>query len=61
MEDLPASLAQTPEQVVSFALKHLEDRQRPTVISGAKNRSLAFVTRLMPRSAVVRMMGKMGA
>lgn len=60
-EDVPESLAQTPEQVVAYALKQLASRQRPTVISGSKNRTLAFVTRLMPRSAVVRMMGKMGA
>ncbi len=60
-EGMPESLTQTPEQVVAFALKQLESRQRPTVISGVRNRTLAFVSRLLPRSSVVQMMAKAGA
>lgn len=58
-EDLPAGMAQTPEQVVEVALKALLARKSPTVISGAKNFLMSSMTRLMPRKSAVSMMGKM--
>src|ERR1039457_3134294 len=56
-EELPANLAQTPEQVVSVALKALKARSNPTVISGVKNVIFAALTRTMPRKSTVSMMG----
>lgn len=58
-EDIPANMAQSAEEVVDYAMKHLECRYGPTVISGSKNKTFAFMTRLMTRKTVVHMMGQM--
>ncbi len=58
-EDVPASLAQTPEQVVAVALKALKTRTKPTVISGTQNSFFVALSRLLPRRSTVSMMGKM--
>ena len=58
-EDLPANMAQSPEQVVEIALKALKKRDRPTVISGTKNLVFASISRLMPRKSTVSILGKM--
>ena len=56
--DVPTNLAQTPEALVKYALKELRSRSKPTVISGASNFLMASLTRMMPRKATVKMMGK---
>ena len=58
-EDLPANMAQTPDQVADFALKQLRERARPAVISGSKNVIFAGLSRVLPRKSVVSMTGKM--
>lgn len=56
--DLPAQMAQTPEQVADVAASALHTRMQPSVISGGKNAVFTGLTRLLPRKAVVSMMGK---
>ncbi len=58
-EDLPKGLSQTAEEVVAFALAHLRARDKPTAISGIKNRMFSGLSRLLPRKAVVKMTGSM--
>jgi short-subunit dehydrogenase len=58
-ENVPANLAQTPEQVVDVAMAALAARATPTVISGGKNRLFASMSRLMSRKRLVSVMGKM--
>ena len=53
----PALLTQTAEQVVQIALAALRDRQNPTVVCGELNMAMTGLTRLMPRKAIVTMMG----
>lgn len=53
----PASVTQTPEQVVAEAMAGLRLRKNPTIVSGGKNRMAAFITRFLSRKAVVSMMG----
>lgn len=56
-EELPKPLVQTPDQVVNVALRALHRRSSPTVVCGTLNRLMAFLTRLMSRKTVIRMMG----
>ena len=56
--DMPANMAQTPEQVADVAAAALQARAKPDVISGGKNMVFTGLTRLLPRKAVVGMMGK---
>lgn len=58
-EDLPKGLSQTAEQLVDFALAQLRARDKPTVISGIKNRIFAGLSRVLPRKAIVKMTGGM--
>lgn len=51
-------ITQTTEEVVEIALKALEKRSNPTVISGFKNWALATVTRVLPRKKVVEILAK---
>jgi hypothetical protein len=54
----PKSVTQTPEEVVSEALAALKARQRPTVITGSKNRMMiAMASRVMSRKQAVSMFG----
>lgn len=57
-EDLPKLLTQSPEQVVREALCQLDRGCGPTRITGLFNRLGAFMTRLLPRSWVVIIMGQ---
>jgi uncharacterized protein len=59
VEDLPKNMSQTPEKAVANALKALASRNRPTVISGAKNWIFGSLPRFMPRKTLVTMLGKM--
>ena len=52
----PAAITQTPEEVVSVAMKALAERCCPTVVSGVKNRLITNLVRLMPRKHIVGMM-----
>jgi hypothetical protein len=58
--DTPKLMTQTAEQVVDAALKALNARKKPTIISGTVNNVFAFISRLMSRKAIALMMGKMG-
>lgn len=53
----PAGVSQTPEQVVAVARAALAARSSPTVVSGFSNKAMVFMSRFMPRWAVVDMMG----
>ncbi|MBK8088811.1 MAG: SDR family NAD(P)-dependent oxidoreductase [Chitinophagaceae bacterium] len=57
----PKMMTQTPEQVVSIALKALESRKKPTVLSVFTDRLFAFLFRFYSRKAIVSTMGKMGS
>jgi hypothetical protein len=59
VEDLPKNMAQTPEMVVTNALKALAKRKQPTVISGMQNWMFANLHRAVSRKALVTMLGKM--
>lgn len=53
----PDAISQTSAEVVNVAMKALEARSSPTVVSGFANKAMLFSTRLMPRKAMVNMMG----
>lgn len=53
----PEFMYETAEQVAAFAIKELIKRKNPTVISGRLNQFLAFLSRILPRRAVVSLMG----
>ncbi|MGE4233610.1 MAG: SDR family NAD(P)-dependent oxidoreductase [Bacteriovoracia bacterium] len=57
----PKAILQTPEQVADVALSALKSRCDPTVISGFKNATMIFGTRLMSRKTTVSMMGKIAS
>jgi short-subunit dehydrogenase len=52
----PAIITQTSEEVVDAAMKALQKRKSPTVISGVQNNIAAAITRALPRKRVVQMM-----
>lgn len=54
----PARIAQTPDEVVDVALRAL-GRGKGHVVSGISNLMMVEVQRLVPRSAVVRVAGRM--
>lgn len=56
--DMPSYLTQTPDQVATIGLRALSRRCKPTVICGASNFMAASATRLITRSATVRMIGR---
>lgn len=58
---LPSALSQTPEEVVAIAMRQLEARRHPIVVCGAKNRLPLFLTRMISRKTMVKMMGRMAA
>lgn len=58
-EDLPKGLSQSPEHVVDVALKALDERQKPTVLTGIKNVVFASLSRVLSRKGVVKMTGGM--
>lgn len=49
---------QTPEAVAKELVRALHQRTRPRVISGGLNRLFVFFGRLMPRKAVINLMGR---
>jgi short-subunit dehydrogenase len=53
----PKSVSQTAEQVVHAALKALQKRSCPIVVSGTQNRFFAFMLRLLPRKFILNIMG----
>jgi short-subunit dehydrogenase len=54
----PARVAQTPEEVVDTALRALA-RGKSHIVSGWTNRAMTEAERLVPRSLVTRMAGRM--
>ncbi len=58
-EDLPKGLTQTPDHVVDVAIKALEARENPTVLTGFRNSFFAGISRVLPRKTVVKMTGGM--
>ncbi len=55
----PDAITQTSEQVAEVGMSALKSRSSPTVVSGFSNKAMIFFTnRLLPRSAMVNMMGK---
>ncbi len=59
--ETPKSLTQTPEVVVENAIRGLNSRKHPTLISGSKNSMFASLSRLMSRRSTVSVMARMGA
>jgi short-subunit dehydrogenase len=49
---------QTPEAVAKELVRALRQRTRPRVISGGMNRLFVFLGRLLPRKAIINMMGR---
>jgi uncharacterized protein len=60
MNNAPKMMTQTPEQVITTALKALKARKNPTIISGFINKLFLFMFRFYSRKAIVSTMGKMG-
>ena len=52
----PAAITQTPEDVVEAAMQALAKREKPTVVSGVKNKLVTNLTRMLPRKGIVKMM-----
>jgi len=52
----PAAITQTPEDVVETAMQALAKREKPTVVSGVKNKLVTNLTRMLPRKGIVKMM-----
>lgn len=55
-----AAITQTPEQVVETAMQALAKREKPTVVSGVKNKLVTNLTRMLPRKGIVKMMATFG-
>lgn len=54
----PKSITQTAAQVVDVAMAALESRSHPTILTSFVNKAMVFMnTRIMPRKAMVNMMG----
>jgi short-subunit dehydrogenase len=56
-DDVPSWLVQSPDEVVARALAALAGRRGPTVASSRRNALLTTATRLLPRKAVVSLLG----
>ncbi|TDQ05336.1 SDR family NAD(P)-dependent oxidoreductase [Labedaea rhizosphaerae] len=56
-DDVPSWLVQTPQEVVAHAIDALAHRKGPTVVSGRRNAVLTTVTRLLPRTAALALLG----
>ncbi len=56
----PAAITQTPEEVVETAMQALAKREKPTVVSGVKNKMVTNLTRVLPRKGIVKMMATFG-
>ena len=52
----PSAITQTPEEVVETAMQALAVRSKPTIVSGVKNKLVTNLTRMLPRSGIVKMM-----
>jgi len=56
----PAAITQTPEEVVETGMQALAKREKPTVVSGAKNKMVTNLARMLPRKGIVKMMATFG-
>lgn len=52
----PKAITQTPDEVVETAMQALAKREKPTVVSGIKNKMVTNLTRMLPRKGIVKMM-----
>jgi len=60
-QTLPAALTQTTEQVVSEALRALDSRRKPIIVTGRINRLMvALMPRLMSRFRLLKTLAIMG-
>ena len=60
-QTLPAALTQTTEQVVIEALRALDKRRRPIIVTGAANRAMvALLPRLLSRFRLLQTLAVMG-
>lgn len=57
--DIPASATQSVDDVVEAAYRALAKKSGPTVVSGFMNQVAVFFTRLVPRTTIVRVMGRL--
>ncbi len=55
----PKALMQSPDEVARELLAALQKRRAPRVISGAKNRLLLNLQRMLPRKSVLGIMGRL--
>ena len=58
-QTFPGFLTQTPRQVVALALKELEHRARPVVVSGRMNQLSVLLTRLFPARQLITILGNL--
>lgn len=56
-ENPPDSMYQSAEEVAEEMMQALRKRSEPTIITGGKNRFFAFLTRLLSRRKVAKIMG----
>lgn len=57
----PKAMTQTPKQVVSTAIKELQSRKKPTILTHFTDKLFDFMFRFYSRKAIVSTMGKMGS
>ena len=53
----PSFVLQTPQQVAKELVRAMHRRTKPRAVAGATNRIMLFFQRLLPRKAVINMMG----
>ncbi|MEQ9365243.1 MAG: SDR family NAD(P)-dependent oxidoreductase, partial [Leptospirales bacterium] len=58
-DKIPKAMIQSADAVVAYALKKLEQRRKPTVISGFMNRFMGGIHRLRTRKGAVKTMSGM--
>ncbi len=58
-DKIPKAMIQSADAVVSYALRHLKKRRKPTVISGFMNRFMGGIHRLRTRKGSVKTMSGM--
>ncbi|NBU19860.1 SDR family oxidoreductase [bacterium] len=59
-QNFPGFLTQTPQTVASLALKELEKRSNPVVISGRMNQWSVFLSRFVPTKTLINLLGHLG-
>ena len=52
----PKSIMQSSEEVVKIAVRELNKRKKPIVVTGIKNKFFIFLTRFLPRKTIINFM-----